>query len=82
MLKVGDTVRIVKINEDEFTTQDKELIGEEFEIKFVEEGFDFPYILDVYGTEIYFDRTEWYVWKNNNWWRFKTKCESDGYVKN
>ena len=58
MLKVGDTVRIVKINEDEFTPQDKELIGEKFEIKFVEEGFDFPYILDVYGTEIYFAEDE------------------------
>lgn len=58
MLKVGDTVRIVKIDEDEFTPQDKELIGEEFEIKFVEEGFDFPYILDVYGTEIYFVENE------------------------
>jgi len=58
MLKVGDTVRIVKIDEDEFTLQDKELIGEEFEIKFVEEGFDFPYILDVYGTEIYFVENE------------------------
>ena len=58
MLKVGDTVRIVKIDEDEFTLQDKELIGEEFKIKVVEEGFDFPYILDVYGTEIYFAEDE------------------------
>lgn len=58
MLNVGDTVRVVKINEDEFELQDKELIGEEFEIKFVEEGFDFPYILDVYGTEIYFAEDE------------------------
>lgn len=58
MLNVGDTVRVVKINEDEFTLQDKELIGEEFEIKFVEEGFEFPYILDVYGTEIYFAEDE------------------------
>lgn len=58
MLKVGDTVRIVKIDEDEFTPQDKELIGEEFEIKFVEYDFDFPYILDVYGTEIYFTEDE------------------------
>lgn len=58
MLKVGDTVRIVKIDEDEFTLQDKELIGEEFEIKFVEYEFDFPYILDVYGTEIYFAEDE------------------------
>ena len=58
MLKVGDIVRVVKINEDEFTLQDKELIGEEFEIKFVEEGFDFPYILDVYGIEIYFAEDE------------------------
>lgn len=58
MLNVGDTVRVVKINEDEFELQDKELVGEEFEIKFVEEGFDFPYILDVYGTEIYFAEDE------------------------
>lgn len=58
MFKVGDTVRIVKIDEDEFTLQDKELIGEEFEIKFVEYEFDFPYILDVYGTEIYFAEDE------------------------
>lgn len=58
MLKVGDTVRVVKINEDEFELQNKELIGEEFEIKFVEYDFDFPYILDVYGTEIYFAEDE------------------------
>ena len=58
MLKVGDIVRVVKINEDEFTLQDKELIGEEFEIKFVEEGFELPYILDVYGIEIYFAEDE------------------------
>lgn len=30
----------------------------------------------------FYDRTDWYVWKNNNWWRFKTKCEAEGYVKN
>lgn len=58
MFSAGDIVRIVKVDEDEFTPQDKELIGEEFEIKFVEEGFDFPYILDVYGTEIYFAEDE------------------------
>ena len=28
MLKVGDRVRIVKINGDEFLIQDKELIGD------------------------------------------------------
>ena len=32
MFSAGDTVRIVKIDEDEFTLQDKELIGEEFEV--------------------------------------------------
>lgn len=58
MLNVGDTVRVVKINEDEFQLQDKQLIGEEFKIKFVEYDFDFPYILDVYGTEIYFAEDE------------------------
>lgn len=58
MLNVGDRVRVIQINEDEFTLQDKELIGEEFEIKFVEEGFEYPYILDVYGTEIYFAEDE------------------------
>lgn len=58
MFSAGDIVRIVKVDEDEFTPQDKELIGEEFEIKFVEIGFDFPYILDVYGTEIYFAEDE------------------------
>jgi len=58
MLKVGDIVRVVKINEDEFTLQDKELIGEEFEIKFVEEEFELPYILDVHGIEIYFAEDE------------------------
>lgn len=58
MLNVGDTVRVVKINEDEFELQDKELVGEEFEIKFVEHGFEYPYILNVYGTEIYFAEDE------------------------
>lgn len=58
MLKVGDTVRIVKINEDEFTLQDKELVGKEFKIKFVEYDFDFPYILNVYGVELYFAEDE------------------------
>ena len=26
---------------------------------------------------IHYDRTDWYIWKNNNWWRFKTKCEAE-----
>lgn len=58
LFSVGDVVRVVKIDEDEFTPQDKGLIGEEFKIKFVDEGLDFPYILDVYGTEFYFAEDE------------------------
>jgi len=28
----------------------------------------------------FYDRTDWYIWKSNNWWRFRSKCEAEDYL--